>query len=749
MLRHSTRTGTDLIVIARRHKWLIAGAMLVGVGAASVVNLTAKAVYQGEATVMVLSSRSIPGTLITVPGSASGRPAAIYNQIQVLTSRTLAARVFDRIARDPAGRDLLSVEGRSRTRDEAVSELRANLQAVPAANADVVVIRTRAGSPDAAVTVTNAYVDEYLDYNKTSARDEISEVKSFLTGQLAVVQERLHAAEESLKVYQERHRMVGLPAEAEAVVEQVTQFEGLLNRARTEYGMSKARLEYLRGELRSQMETLPEDIAEVSSPTIVSLRETVAELEGARSQLLANGYDESHPKMVQVSEEIDETKRRLIETTRAALDRRLSTQDPLAYSQDLVEKILVLEIDVESMAARIEKLEEVVDDYSERLAGLPATSLELARLERERRANEDIYKMLLESSEEARIEEAREVGEVRVIDRAERPESPVAPRRRLNLAIGGFLGLALGLGLALSRDARDDTLRSIAHIESCGDLDVLGVIPAFNSGRDRGTRSRNGNGRAEGAKRKLLIGHQSHSQIAEAYRTLRTNLCYLGEAGPPRSLVITSPGPGEGKSTTSANVAVAMARQGTRVLLVDCDLRRPVLHEVFELPGEPGLCDVLQGNNTLGDVLAPTRIENLAVIPGGNGTDGPAELLGSYKMEDVLRTLTDQFECVVLDCPPLLLVTDAAVVAAKARGTLLVVRAEGTCLGALIRSKAQLDNVNACVLGVVVNGVTRAAGAYGEYGFSNYYHDYYRYYSRALSRGVTGADRDAPRSGGR
>ena len=736
MLEHHARGVPDSIVILRRHRLLVAAVFISGIVAAVGVNQLSKPVYEGEASIMVLGSRRIAGSLISMPSMPHDRSAVLYNQIQILRSRSLAEQVHERITgTGPAAAENLPWSEGEVSREQMISGLQRNLQALPAANADVVVIRARAGSAAGAQLATNAYLDEFLEQSRVSARDEIGEVKTFLSTQLDVVEARLHAAEESLRSYQEEHQMVGLPAEAEAVVEQVTQFEGLLNEAITEHGMRSARLEYLRLELSQQMATLPEDIAEVSSPIIVTLRGSLAELEGIRSQLLGGGYGESHPKMLQVREEIDETKRRLIETTREALGRTLSTQDPLTNSQELVEKILVLEVDIASTSARIEKLREVVDDYLVRLTELPATSLDLARLERERRVNEDIYTMLLESSEEARIAEARETGEVRAIDRAQLPEYPVTPRRKLNLAIGGILGLVLGFGLAFVRESRDDTVKSVADIEQPTGLNVLGLVPTFRAARVSGSLPTNGNGRGLALKRHLLTRQEPDSQASEAYRVIRTNLCYLGRHGPPRSLVITSPGPGEGKSATASNLAVAFARQGTRVLLVDCDLRRPVLHDVFDLPLEPGVTDVLRGEVSLEDVLVSSEVENLTIIPGGAYSDGPAELLGSFKMEDVLATLTQSFECVILDCPPILPVTDAAVVAAKSEGTVLVARADSTHLGALERANGQLENVRARVLGVVINMVSRASGAYGDYGYSRYYSNYHSYYSRKEPRG--------------
>lgn len=705
---------------------MLAVSFIAGVGLALVVSYLADPVYQAEATIMVARGQASGGLAALSAGAFTQRTTAINNQVEILGSRTLAGQVLRNLLAEP-GHERFRLFGGSEdgaSTDALVKSLRDNVEVAPMKDADFIVLKARGGSPGEAMAIANAYLDEYLDYSKVAARGEVGQVKTFLKGQLEAVEERLRAAEDALREYQKEHKVVGLPEEITALVEQISEFEGLLNQAKTEHGMNQARLGYLRTQLREQMATLPEDIAQVSSPVIQELRSTLSQLEAARSQLLTSGYAPEHPKMVEVQGQIGDAKARLIQTTREAVATRLAPQDPLSFSQDLVDQILVLEVEVASNSARVAELDRVVAGYSARFSRLPAATLELARLERDKRANENIYTMLLETYEEARIAEARELGEVRVIDRAEKPLEPVSPNKTLNVIIGAILGLGVGLGLVFTREYLVDAVRFIEDVEKETALPVLGTIPEFG----KSSRTRNGAAASRSIEDHLVTHQEPLSPVSEAYRTLRTNIGYTGQHGPPRSILVTSPGPGEGKSTTVANLAITMAQQGTSVVLVDADLRRAVDHTIFGLSLEPGLSDLLTGRAGYDQVVRPTGIPNLSMVTSGVTPPNPSELLGSYRMMDVIKELSARFDCALFDAPPLLLVTDAAVVAAKTEATLVVVRAGATRRSAVVRTKTLLETVRARIVGFVLNQVER------EKGYGTYYHQYYhRYYGTPKS----------------
>jgi capsular exopolysaccharide synthesis family protein len=280
------------------------------------------------------------------------------------------------------------------------------------------------------------------------------------------------------------------------------------------------------------------------------------------------------------------------------------------------------------------------------------------------------------------------------------PIAPISPKPARNLALGVVLGLLLGLGLALLRDLLDTTIKSEKDCGSVTDATVIGGI-AFD---------------VDAPKRPLIVQSDPHNPRAEAFRALRTNLQFVDAANHPRSIVITSSVPGEGKTTTTANLAITMAASGARVCLVEGDLRRSRLMEYMGMDGSIGLTNVLIGQAHLSDVLQRFADTNVYVIGAGTVPPNPSELLGSTAMIETLRELESRFDVVIIDSPPLLPVTDAAVLSTIVGGTVMVVGAGLVDRDQLARSLQSLDAVKGRVLGLVVNLLpTKGADAYYYY----------------------------------
>ncbi|HET8617228.1 MAG TPA: polysaccharide biosynthesis tyrosine autokinase [Actinomycetales bacterium] len=276
---------------------------------------------------------------------------------------------------------------------------------------------------------------------------------------------------------------------------------------------------------------------------------------------------------------------------------------------------------------------------------------------------------------------------VSIVQPAELPQAPVTPNKKLNLALGLLVGLALGVGIAVLRETLDTSVKGESDIKDVTDAPVLGGI-AYDS---------------EAGKRPLIVQNDPHSPRAEAFRQLRTNLQFVDAANHPRSIVITSSVPGEGKSTSTANLAITLAAAGSSVVLIEGDLRRPRVAEYMGLEGAVGLTNVLIGQASLDDVLQPWGNGRLQVLACGPVPPNPSELLGSQPMNDALRELERRFDYVIIDCPPLLPVTDAAVVSRLAGGTVVVVGSAKINREQLRRAMETLAAVDANVLGVVMN----------------------------------------------
>ncbi|MDJ0351056.1 polysaccharide biosynthesis tyrosine autokinase [Cryobacterium sp. PH29-G1] len=288
------------------------------------------------------------------------------------------------------------------------------------------------------------------------------------------------------------------------------------------------------------------------------------------------------------------------------------------------------------------------------------------------------------------------------------PTVPVSPNVPLNIALGALVGLALGVGIAVLRETLETRIRNTRDVEQLTDLPILGGIVFDPKAKDR----------------PLIVHVDPRSPRAESFRTLRTNLQYLDVGRTDRSFVITSSIESEGKSTTGANLAIALADAGSRVLLVDADLRRPKIADYMDLEGSVGLTDVLVGRADLADVIQPWGKAQLFVLPAGHVPPNPSELLGSTRMTQLIAEFNRAFDVVIFDSPPLLPVTDAAILAKSVGGALIVVAAGRTHKNQLKGAIAALDNVGAPVSGLVLTMLpTKGPDAYG-YGHYGYGYGY-------------------------
>ncbi|MDP2960746.1 MAG: polysaccharide biosynthesis tyrosine autokinase, partial [candidate division Zixibacteria bacterium] len=481
----------------------------------------------------------------------------------------------------------------------------------------------------------------------------------------------------------------------------------------------------MRSQLSERKSHLVEDLSQISSPLIIQLRREMANLEGISAGYLAQGFPENHPKMVEIINRIEDIKQKLIKETSKLVSRELSSSDPLSYSQELVDKILILEIEIQSLTAKAEALKKIVDTYALNLNTLPEKSLQLARLERNAKLGENIFLMLKEKYEESRIKEAGQIGNVRIIDKALPPEDPIKPKKKINLLLGALLGLGLGLGMAFFVERLDNSLKSIEDVETTG-LSILGSIPLIKSSKDKKSGKEEKKSEEYQIKRitsNLVTHFEPKSPISEAYRTFRTNLQFARLDTPLKTILVTSSGPSEGKSTTVANLAITMAQMGTNTILVDSDLRRPVLHSIFNLQRNPGLTNYLAGNVPLREIIQKTPIENLSLLTCGVLPPNPSELLGSKKMKNLLEELKENYEMILFDSPPVIAVTDAAVLSTLLDGVVLVASSGSTSREAIQRAITLLENVKSHLIGGVLNKI-KVESVYGSYHYYYYYHYY-------------------------
>ena len=321
--------------------------------------------------------------------------------------------------------------------------------------------------------------------------------------------------------------------------------------------------------------------------------------------------------------------------------------------------------------------------------------------------------VLKEQLAQMQVSGAVDTGEVVLVTPAQTPVSPSSPKPVQDALLGLAVGLALGLAVAFLLNSLDDRLTSKESAEHVGGGPVLAMTPVVASWR-RQTQ-----------KPVVVSLTEPTSPAAESYRSLRTSLQFVRQEQQLRSLVVTSPGVGDGKTSTLANLGVVFAQAGERVVLVSCDLRRPRIGEFFELDEQAGLTSVLAGQRTLEEVILPVPgIDRLSLLPAGPVPPNPAELLNSASAQKIFARLRDDFDLVLIDSPPVLPVTDAAILSQHADATLMLAAAGQTRRGDLRRAVEKLDQVGATILGIVLNKVTRHSGRNYGYGYSYTYKPY-------------------------
>ena len=427
-----------------------------------------------------------------------------------------------------------------------------------------------------------------------------------------------------------------------------------------------------------------------------------------------------------------------------ALPVKTNLADLEKERQGLMQKYTPMHPDIKNIDERINQLKEQLKEF-------PRKELEFSRLSREVDINTRLYLDLKQKLNAARITEAEKIEDVSLIDRAVPRASPISPNKQLNYMLGALVGLMLGLSSTFLVEQLDTSIGTIEDVENYLKLPVLGIIPYLKTKDDKKTglaqrlwpRELKGREKHALLRNQLLIHYSNSSPTFEAYRTLRVNIEteIFREKIQRKIILFTSSGPDEGKSITSANLAIAMAQGGLRTLLIDADMRRAVIHNIFGMKNEPGLSNVLSGTidskdaiRTFTDILTSEvgfdealnipGLDNLNILASGSLPVGPAELLVSQEMNALLTKVRDIYDIILIDSPPALAVADAIILAPKVDAVILVYRVGRTARAMLNRTKMQLVQSGAQVKGVILNNISPQI----EMQYDYYYH--YKYYGK-------------------
>ncbi len=544
-----------------------------------------------------------------------------------------------------------------------------------------------------AAQAANALMEEYVEQNLAAKLGATDNMLEWLGKELSNQQAKVEESERALSEYRDKQNAMSLDDKQNIVGSRLNTLNDAYTKAKLERVQKETQYNQIKPLLASAAAVLPDSLPiTIQNTSIQQLKTKLADLQQTRVQA-SQKYGEKHPTMIALNAQIAETQSQLNIETQKALQTVKNDYD----SALLAERTYAQNLD----AAKAD-----VQDLSRKSVGYNV-------MEREAKSNRTIYESLLQREKELRVSSNSRSNNVRIVDRAEVPKQPMAPTGRRTWLTSIAIGFVLAVGVAFGLDYMNDTIKTPEDVTRRLKLPFLGLVPSVRDDKHP----------------VLASAHVPHD-FGEAFRSLRTSLVARFPNEGTKILLVTSAQPLEGKTTTACNIAMALAYGGSRVLLVDADMRRPGMHRPLRLTNERGLSQVLIGQARVRDVIQRTVDPNLLAITAGRTPPNPSELLASERMKTLLNNLSHgPFDWIVLDTPPVLAVTDAVILAPLVNGVTFVIGAEMTRRRLAERALETIMSASPRFAAVVLNRVDFARN---KYYYSRYYgHQYKNYYAEA------------------
>ncbi|MBE0427991.1 MAG: polysaccharide biosynthesis tyrosine autokinase [Nitrospirae bacterium] len=544
--------------------------------------------------------------------------------------------------------------------------------------------------PELSANVANAIGESFIQLNIESKFEATYQARTWLDKQLDIMKAKVEQAEERLNEYAAKNEIIflkeddrGKGSDTENIItRRLSELSTNLTAAISDrIGKEALYREISSGDPHSSSVVM-------NNPLIMGLKKTYAELQSEYYKQLKI-YKPDYPNLVKLQEQINQIEKKM----------------------DLETKKIVSSVkkDYQVAVKRENQLKLLVDAQKQEALSLNQRTIQYQILKREADTNKELYNGLLQRLKETGVSASLTASNIQILDKAEVPKTPCKPRKTLNIMLSVIVGLFGGVGLAFFTEYLDNTIKTPEDIEKRVYMPQLGLVPYYDKDRDN------------------FVEHAAHSDsgspIAEAYRSIRTFLLLSTGGKPPRMIMVTSPSREEGKTTTAINTAVSLTKSDVKVVLVDADMRRSKLHDIFSFDNVTGLSTFLSGNMEFKDgIIKTSYIKNLDVITSGPIPPNPAELLSSYRFQDLLHALYSLYNFIIIDTPPVIGISDPLIVSPGVDGVIMVVRSGKTAREAAHEARRLLHGVNARILGVVLNAIDRSSMRY------SYYYNYYKHY---------------------
>jgi polysaccharide biosynthesis transport protein len=606
-------------------------------------------------------------------------------------------------------------------KDEKLAELKTKdflkkLSVVHTRGSDLLTISYQSKDPNLAAQVVSYVIESYLQTNQLVNNSKTNLARQFLEQQVPKAESAVRQAEANLRKFKEENKVILLQEEARMAVETMADLQRQIALAQSELADANAQFRTFQTELRMNAQQALTATSLSQSPGVGQALQQYQQV-GRQLALERTRFQESHPVIADLKSKEASLKALLEqEINQVAGHEQQVPPGNLQLGEvkpNLIEEFVKIEAKRQGYTSQVAALTNQQAAYKQRLSILPKLEQQQRELENKLQLAQSTYSLVSQKLQEIRILENQNVGNARVVQPATIPDEAIAPRKAVLLGMGILLGSLLGLGTALVLEARDRSIATVEEAKALFNLALLGVIPDYRKAQKTIIADD-----PELLRPQIVVEDNPRSTISGAYQMLQANLKFLSSDRQIKAIVVTSCVPQEGKSTVCANLALAVAQLGRKVLLIDADLHRPVQHRIWELTNQVGLSHAIAGQSEINSAIAQPRV-NLKVLPAGVIPPNPLALLDSMRLASLIEDFSAAFDLVIIDAPSLQVAADALILGKKADGILLVARPGVVDVDSAAFAKELLYKSDQHVLGLVVNGVMPQNEPYSYYYFSD------------------------------
>jgi capsular exopolysaccharide synthesis family protein len=688
-----------IIQFLKKRSWIVGVTVLLGLLGSMVVNRLSPKLYTALASIVVEGDISSQFRIEQMQdlGASEDTSEHLDTEIEILHSRNLALETIKELHLD-SNPDFAPLVGgkpwdmsKPGIREMLIADFRGSIRIERLGHTDIVQIFATSRSPELASMMANALIDRYIEHSFRENYAATSKISSWLDERLGGLKAKLEESQAHILDLQKDIGVYGIDQSHSVVAANLEELNKQYADAEVDRLLKESRLQ----EIKSSSPDVIDAALGGTDPALISGKERIADLNNQYTSLTQT-YGPSYPRAKALKAQLDQLQQQLEREERAQVARAQKEFDASTVNES-------------KLLAALNKQEQ--DAYGK---GEKAVEYELAR--RDYETNRLLYDGLQQRLQEARVMSGLHSTAIHTMDSADTPTTPSRPRRTFNRAVGIALGFAIGVAIALLLEAMDTNLKTMSEIEQVLQLPLLAAIPAVEPDHLLPSKFK---------EHAVTPGASSWSKIAEALRGMRTSILLSSPGAPPKVIMIVSTRPAEGKSSVACLAAITFALNGSKVLLVDSDLRRPAIHLRFRMGKGLGLSSVLSGKANLSEAVTEwPDLPNLHILTSGPVPPLPSELLGSKQMEDVLAQARTEYDFVIIDTPPVLAVTDASVLGRLVDAAILIIRYNAAQKQVVRRCIDLLERSGTHLLGVAVNAVDFTAPEYSEY----YGRKYYEYY---------------------